>query len=1175
MKTTKKNIKKKKKKRPRRKFTKTRKLHNNMKLYYVNINGYKSKIISTQRIIEEVDPDIIGLTETKMEKEEPIDFNGQYTIHRNDRNKDGGGVLIAIKKIYEHLIYDIREYSYSEESIWMDLNGKKKYRIGVIYMPDENKTSIAEFKKIYSRIRNEVSNAKVEERMIIIMGDFNCKLCEPKLTENLLKDDAYDKQVSKDDFSKDEKTQREMKPKEESNGVRVLKEMKPEDKSKGGRVLKEMKPEEESKGGKVLKEMMEEEELETVNNMKVCTGCKWTWTRTVLGVTKKSTLDYILVEKENSNSINEAHIDEEKEITPYHETTHRTYTDHRAMTVTINTSVLATYDNRKKKVMTSKGYKKFSDLLKKNKVSQIWKDQDTIHNIYRKWSNKVIEIKNQCMTNRKKKNKSRKVKQLKNILKQLKRYKERCKDTAKKEVLRNRMRFIRIHIENQLKREKANKIFAAVNKIRKSGGGFNETSFWEVKKEILGKRKCENKTINKENGERTCKKEEVLQTYKNFYEQLFKSKERNQEKSSIIEKKLDKIIQSAKTQRPITIDDKDIEEGYKKLKRKKAEDFDGWKNELILAGGTEMKISLKHMCNKIFKDLITPEQWDHVIVKSIYKNKGAKLEMENRRGIFLTMILSKFFENMILRNDTSRMYPWQNGGGKRRSDIDNSLIINAIIDNNRRLNKKTYFIFADAVKCFDNLWLQDCLIDLCDLGMREREIALIYQLNKKIKVIVDTPVGRTEAFSADNIVKQGSVCATKLCCASTGKINLMSAQESYSLTPNINLKSIVFVDDISGGGSPNVVKGVEKNLQLLENEKGFVFGTKKTNYMVINTGREKEVKLNLEIKQGQIKKESEYECLGILYHENGTIENHLKTMAIKGITMLKEGAKIGHQHNVGELSTVVQLFLYEKVIVNSITHNLAAVNYWRKSDIDKLEKLQAKLLRMILKLPESTPYWGLLNELGIWPLQDILNYKKLMLLQNLITSDDSRLTKKLIEHQKNFQVEASWYVNVKNIANEYEIDIDDENNLEIKQRWKKYIKEKILKNIITRSERKTESMKKLRHQMKQSFSMQAYIKETNICRVKDLIKCKLEMLDIGGNHGNNRTCYGCNRSEETTEHIINCTSTKNLIGIKNRICIDNMSDKSTLMKLHNFMKAYIEKRDDIKESVNTFDENEK
>ena len=103
--------------------------------------------------------------------------------------------------------------------------------------------------------------------------------------------------------------------------------------------------------------------------------------------------------------------------------------------------------------------------------------------------------------------------------------------------------------------------------------------------------------------------------------------------------------------------------------------------------------------------------------------------------------------------------------------------------------------------------------------MREREIALIYQMNKKINIVIDTPVGRTEAFTANHIVKQGSVCATKLCCASAGKINLMGPQESYSLTPNINLKSLVFIDDISGGGSPTVVKGVEENLQLVEEEK--------------------------------------------------------------------------------------------------------------------------------------------------------------------------------------------------------------------------------------------------------------------------------------------------------------------------------------------------------------------
>ena len=225
--------------------------------------------------------------------------------------------------------------------------------------------------------------------------------------------------------------------------------------------------------------------------------------------------------------------------------------------------------------------------------------------------------------------------------------------------------------------------------MRKSGGGFNETSFWEVKKEIEGKRKSENKAINKENGERTCVKEEVLQTYHDFYEKLFKSPDRDQEKEKVVEEKLKKILQTAENQKPLEICQDDIEQVYKKLKLKKAEDYDGWRNEYILAGGEEMKKSLVLMCNKISKDLNTPKQWNNVIVKSIYKNKGPKLDMENRRGLFLTILLSKFFENIILKNDSSNMYPWQNGGGKNRSDIDNTFILNAIIDNNRRLNKHT------------------------------------------------------------------------------------------------------------------------------------------------------------------------------------------------------------------------------------------------------------------------------------------------------------------------------------------------------------------------------------------------------------------------------------------------------------------------------------------------------
>ena len=203
-------------------------------------------------------------------------------------------------------------------------------------------------------------------------------------------------------------------------------------------------------------------------------------------------------------------------------------------------------------------------------------------------------------------------------------------------------------------------------------------------------------------------------------------------------------------------------------------------------------------------------------------------------------------------------------------------------------------------------------------------------------------------------------------------------------------------------------------------------------------------------------------------------------MKNKGISMLKDAARIGHPHNVGPMSTAVQLFLYEKVIVNSITHNLAGVTYWRKSDIESLEKVQGKLLKILLKLPDSTPYWGLLNELGLWPLEDVINYKKLMLLQNLMASDDSRITKKLVVYQKKYGIEASWYVSVDKIGKEYAIQMENEEIIQNKAAWKKHLKEQINLKVIETSREKINTMTKLRHQKQQNYTMQSYIQETSV-----------------------------------------------------------------------------------------------
>lgn len=51
--------------------------------------------------------------------------------------------------------------------------------------------------------------------------------------------------------------------------------------------------------------------------------------------------------------------------------------------------------------------------------------------------------------------------------------------------------------------------------------------------------------------------------------------------------------------------------------------------------------------------------------------------------------------------------------------------------------------------------------------MKEREVAIIHEMNKKAKIIVETPHGLTKEVEAQNIVKQGTVLGPQMCCANT------------------------------------------------------------------------------------------------------------------------------------------------------------------------------------------------------------------------------------------------------------------------------------------------------------------------------------------------------------------------------------------------------------------------
>ena len=189
-----------------------------------------------------------------------------------------------------------------------------------------------------------------------------------------------------------------------------------------------------------------------------------------------------------------------------------------------------------------------------------------------------------------------------------------------------------------------------------------------------------------------------------------------------------------------------------------------------------MEKCLARMFNAAEDERKIPDQWRKMRIRTINKtSKGSTLK-ETQRGLFITNIVSKIYEkvkklqNEEIINSISEM---QMAGKKHHSVIHNIILVSAIIAENKKNRRPTYMFFADAEKCFDKLWLKDCIVELAELGVPPIDLEMLYQMNKEAIVQINTPVGDIDNITIEELVRQGTVYGPIFCCASTAKVNDM------------------------------------------------------------------------------------------------------------------------------------------------------------------------------------------------------------------------------------------------------------------------------------------------------------------------------------------------------------------------------------------------------------------
>ena len=350
---------------------------------------------------------------------------------------------------------------------------------------------------------------------------------------------------------------------------------------------------------------------------------------------------------------------------------------------------------------------------------------------------------------------------------------------------------------------------------------------------------------------------------------------------------------------------------------------------------------------------------------------------------------------------------------------------------------------------------------------------------------------------------------------------------------------IVFVDDIQQAGSH--IKNIETtaiNCGVMETMRKFTFnnGTDKTAFMIINQKRNKTEKLHNRIKRGEIRRTNEYKYLGEWYNEKGNHDKSLAEKSNKINYMISKIKQYGDSHKVGHLALQVRLQIYNSTVIPTIYTNIETWSKVTNKEMEQLERMQRNILTTILELPPSTPYIGLLSELGIWPVEQLFEYKRLVLFHNILTSDDSRLIKKIILNQIENIWSGCWMEKTNELCNKYNIQISTIKNIQ-KDKFKQELKMKI--NMKQNEYLKREAKEKTKLRFCNNTQKKKYIEELGYLEAKIIMKLRLNMLELKHNYKNqnrrDEKCNLCQYEDDTTEHLFVCKAikktAKNIPGI--------------------------------------------
>ena len=144
-------------------------------------------------------------------------------------------------------------------------------------------------------------------------------------------------------------------------------------------------------------------------------------------------------------------------------------------------------------------------------------------------------------------------------------------------------------------------------------------------------------------GHKVTEKQDIADVFATFYEELYKSRERADEKKETEEE----YDQRSGSREEMAFTIEELTSAVKSMKRGKTKDQRGIIAEMVKSGSTKLHQCILCVFNSILaREALPPKQWKETQIKVIFK-KGDKDMPQNYRPISILPILYKLFSKML------------------------------------------------------------------------------------------------------------------------------------------------------------------------------------------------------------------------------------------------------------------------------------------------------------------------------------------------------------------------------------------------------------------------------------------------------------------------------------------------------------------------------------------------